>query len=169
MNFSGFFERVISLWNKFRNIINATLVPRMLIWAGVITQPSGAKPGNLLNKSIYEKIKIYLLSCYNRKNRFAGVIYSFADVNLKYHYSHREFSADVTKFELKRLYIYKYIYIYIHIHTHIYTYIYIHIYNIYIYIYIYIYILYIHIYIYTYIYYKLGIDYFILIFRDENL
>ena len=145
MNFSGFFERVISLWNKFRNIINATLVPRMLIWAGVITQPSGAKPENLLNKSIYEKIKIYLLSCYNRKNRFVGVIYSFAYVNLKYHYSRREFSADVTKFELKRLYIYKYIYIYIHIYIHIYTYIYI------IYIYIYIYIIYTYIYIYIYI------------------
>ena len=75
----------------------------MLIWAGVITQPSGAKPKNLLSKSTYEKIKIYLLSCHYGKNRFANVIYSFADVNLKYHYSHWQFSADVKKINLKRL------------------------------------------------------------------
>ena len=31
------------------------------------------------------------------------MIYLFADVNLKYHYSRRQFSADVKKFELKRL------------------------------------------------------------------
>ena len=75
----------------------------MLIWAGVIKQPSGAKSKNLLNKSTYEKIKIYLLSCHYGKNRFADVIYSFADVNLKYHYSRRQFSAGVKKFEFKRL------------------------------------------------------------------
>ena len=67
----------MSLWNKFRNIVNVALIPRMLIWAGVITQSSGVKPKNLLNKSTYEKIKIYLLSCHYVTLKQRGFLHSF--------------------------------------------------------------------------------------------